>query len=532
MIKRHQSVEIFSPTLGIKSDVPTNIMDVRANPTGQNFKTYYGVNQKEYGTSLYATGSASVLSGVPTFVYEAKFPNSTLLQIHTPTQVLKYTSGLDGFVSDGQMFTGTTTDYWNGVMHNDAYVYANGVNPLQVKSSFSATGTNMASAVSPTTYSSWALLSMRDHLLMYHVFENGGEYFKRVRWSKKGALTYSAGTTDFASGVAGGLDIQDCEGEIKTAVPLSGGAAVYAERSIHYQYWVGSDEVWRFQKTVSGIGTPGRRTVVSHAGINYFLGHDNIYSYEGGNEPKKIGDSVKQALFQELNRTYIANSFLEFDPQENELVVAIPTGTATSADVNWVYRVADDSWARKLRNHTCAGRSSRRSGLTIGELVGPIGAQNFTFGDALVRVDAEVRIYGDPSGRIVKNEVSRYSLSQTGTSIAQIFQIETPDITGVKKIDPIEQDTAQFVTTNQRWQKLWIEMYGTGSVPVSYSTDRGQTFRQFDQSPLTAVVNGTTHQLDMDVSNPFIRVRIGNTGLNEFVGVRYMKLDFIPGANF
>src|SRR6185436_5002488 len=152
-------------------------------------------------------------------------------------------------------------------------LYANGVNPIQMKPTITATGTNMPSAVSPNTYTAWALLSMRDHLLLYHTIEDGTEYYKRARWSKKGLLTYSAGTTDFASGVAGAVDIQDGEGELKTAVPLSGGAALYFEHCIHYQYWVGGDEVWRFQKTVPGIGTPARRTVISYADVNYFLSH-------------------------------------------------------------------------------------------------------------------------------------------------------------------------------------------------------------------------------------------------------------------
>lgn len=531
MPKRHQSLEIYSPTLGIKSDVPTNIMDVRATPTGQNFKVYYGVCQKEYGTSLYATGTGSVIPSIPTFIYEAKFPNSTLLQVHTPTGVFKYTSGQDGFVSDGQIFTGSYDDFWSGVMHNDAYVYTNGIAPLQVKPSFSATGTNMASALSPTTYSAFSILSLRDHLIMYHVFENGSEKYKRVQWSKKGALTYTAGTTDFASGVAGAVDVQDCEGEIKTAVPLSGGAAIYAERSIHYQYWVGGDEVWRFQKTVPGIGTPGRMTVISYGDINYFLGHDNVYSYEGGSEPKPIGNPIKQALFSEINRSAIANAFLEFDSQENELVVAIPVGSDTMPTVNWVYRVQDDAWTRKLRNHTSAGRSSRRSGLTIGDLVGNIGAQNFTFGEAVVRVDAEVRVYGQPSGHVVQHDVSRYSLSESGTNVAQVFHVETPDVTGTRAIDPVDSDRAQFVTTNQRWQKFWLEIFGTGQTIVSVSTDRGSTFIPVSASPISLNPSGTTHEIDVDVSNSFIRFALEQTGTNDFIGWRYAKLDFIPGGN-
>jgi hypothetical protein len=53
------------------------------------------------------------------------------------------------------------------------------------------------------TFKSWCLATLKEHLNLYHVFENGVEYYKRVRWTKKGTLVYTAGTTDFASGLAG-----------------------------------------------------------------------------------------------------------------------------------------------------------------------------------------------------------------------------------------------------------------------------------------------------------------------------------------
>lgn len=539
MPKRHRSVEIYAPTIGIKSDVPTNLMDVRAVSTGQNFKCYYGVNQKEYGTSLYATGAGSVLPNQPGFIYDAKFPDSTILQIITPSQVYAYTQAADTYVTDGQAFTGTYSDFWSGVMHNDNFMYSNGVDPIQVKTTFSATGTNLASAISPNTYKAWSLASLKDHLCLYHTVEGATEFFKRVRWTIKGPLTLSAGTTDFDSGTAGAIDLQDANGEIKCGAPLGAGVAIYAERSIHLQTWVGGDQIFQFDKISPDIGVPGRRCVYSYSDVNYFLSQANIFSFDGGSL-NPIGDPIKKALFSEVNQSAIANSFLDYDPFENELLVYVPTGTATQPDVCWVYRITDDSWARKLRQHSCAGRFSRRSGLTIGELVGNIGAQNYTFGEALVRVDSEVKLYGDPSGRVVKHDITRYSVSASGTDVPQVYQIESPDIVGIsakqgsysgKAQDPIEGDYVEYITSTQRWQRLSIEAFGTGTVAVAYSTDRGNTYTPFSESPITLVVAGTTHWLDMDASSPFVRVRATNTGLNEFVGIRYEKLDFIVGAN-
>lgn len=539
MAKRHRSLEIFAPTLGIKSDAPTNLLDPRSNVAGQNFKCYYGVNQKEYGTSLYATGGPSVMTSSPTFIYDAQFPNSSKLQILTPKQAYTYSAGLDGYVNDGQTFIGTYTDFWSGIMHNDAFFYTNGVDPIQVKASFSATGTNLASAVSPTTYQAWALVSLKDHLCLYHLIENGNEHYKRVSWTIKGPLTLSAGTTDFDSGTAGAIDLQDAVGEIRAAVPLNAGAAIYCERSIHLQTWVGGDQIFQFDKVSPNIGIPGRRCVFSYSNVNYILSHNNVFAYDG-NSLNPIGDPVKQAMFSEINPTAIGTSFLDYDPRENELLVYVPVATATEPNVCWVYRITDDSWARKLREHSCAGRFSRKSGLTIGELVGDIGAQNFTFGEALVRADAEIRLFGDPSGRLVQHDLSRFSLSQTGTDIPQVYSVESPDLVGakvqgssysVRAVDPLEQDVVEYTVTAQRWQRMTIEAYGHGQASIYYSSDRGGSYREYDQSPITLITTGTAYQLDMDVANPYMRYNITCTGTNDFIGVRYVKLDFIPGGN-
>lgn len=531
MGKRRQIVEILAPTLGIKADAPTDILDPRSQPTGQNFKNYFGINQKEYGTSLYATGVTAVLNTPINHLYEAQFPNAAVLQIFTPVSVYKYTSSGDTYAVDGQTFTGTFSDYWSSVVHNDALLYSNGIDPIQVKPSVGATGTNLQSAVSPTTYKAWGLVSFREHLNLYHTIENGTEYYKRVRWTKKGVLSYSAGTTDFESGTAGAIDVQDCEGEIKLAAPLADGTlAVYSERSIHIQYFVGGDEIYRFEKAVSGVGTPSRRGVVSYEGVNFVFSHDNVYIYYGGSDVKPIGDPIRKYMFSELNGSAIGNVYVEYDPTEREALFHIPTGSNEFPDTTWVYRIQDDAWARLKRNYTAYGRTTRKTGLTWGELTGNWGAQNYNWGFAQIRVDAALRVYGDRSGRVVKVDKTVYSLSESGTTSAQTYIYETPDITSATIVDPNNKTRVDFTSVDKRWSQYIVQMTGNGTAAVFYSIDKGATFQEFPDSPVTLNPANTTYALDLEERGEQIRMRIVNTGLNEFVGVGYQKIEFLPGS--
>jgi len=531
MAKRHQAFEIFAPALGIRADFPTNELPPRAVSTGQDFRIYYGYHQKEYGTSMYATGVGSALGAPINMIQDAKYPTASVLQVLTHANVYRYTAAGDTFVSDGQIFTGTYADFWSSVIHNDAFIYTNGIDPMQIKTSVSVTGTNMASAISPTTYKAWALASLRDHLCLYHTVENGAEHYKRVRWTKKGALVYSAGTTDFDSGTAGAIDLQDAEGAIQTAALLGAGAAVYAERSIHVQFWVGGDEIFRFSKTVPGIGTPSRRGVVSHGDANFLLGHTNVYAYYGGDDLRPIGNSIKRLMFSEINDSAIANSYVEFDDRENEVLFHIPTGTSELPDTTWVYRTQDQSWARLKRNYTAGGRFSRKTGLTIGELQGSIGQQTWKFGDAQISLEASVRLYGDQSGRVVKHDITRYTISESGADVNQNYVFETPDHTGTRAKDPEDGSVAEFVTTEQRWQRLQIEATGSGSAAVLYSTNHGLNFTAFDESPITLVNSGTTHTLDMEAVSPMIRFKVTSTGANDPLAISYYKVEFLPGSD-
>ena len=529
MAKRRQIIEIFAPDEGVKSNVPSTLMPPRSQPFGLNGKMYFGYNQKEYGTSLYATASGATLGHPINFIFEARFPNSNVLQIFTHTGVHRYSAGSDLFVNDGQSFMGTYSDYWDGFMYNDQFFYTNGVDPIQYKSSFSATGTNMNSAVQTSTYSAWGINSLADHLCIYHVFENGTEFSKRVQWTKKGALS-PTGTDDFVAGTAGAQDLQDANGEIKTAKPLGAGIAIYAERSIHIQSFVGGDSVYAFDRVVNNMGTPSRRGVVSYKNVNYFVSHDNFHAYYGGNDVDDIGDPVRHIAFGEVNDSAMTNAYVEIDPEQEEVLFHIPTGTSELPNRTWVYRIDNKSWSPLARNYTAYGRFTRVSGLTIGELVGNIGAQNFKYSDAFVRVEALTRLYGDQSGRVVKVDPAVYTISESGTSNAQTFIYDTPDMTGANVVDPESGDKVDFTSNFKRWTQVNFDISGQGSAHILYSTDRGSNFTELPESPVALVNSGTNHTLDIDVSSKLIRYRVLNTGTNEWVAVKYVGAEFVPGS--
>lgn len=532
MAKRRQTIEIFAPgNKGLFYGPPNTYLEPEMSPNLQDAKLYYGAVQKEYGTSLFATGTGSVLGAPVNLLFEAKFPGTNILEAFTHSNVYKYTANSDTFVSDGQAFSGTYTDFWSAVVHNNNMFYSNGLDPIQVKASVSATGTNLASALSPNTFKAWSLASFKEHLNLYHVYEDGVEYYKRVRWSMKGVLTLTAGATDFASGVAGGIDVQDIEGEIKCAWPVGGNMAIYSDRSIHTQYWVGGDEVYKFEKAISGIGTPTRRGVVAFGDVNYVFGHDNIYAYFGGGDLRAIGDPIKKELYSTINQSAFAYVWMEYDPIENQVLVHTPTGDSTQPDTSWVYRIDDDNWSKIRRSHTANARFTRQTALTFGEVQGNFGDANYRFGDASIRAASTTRLYSDKSGRIVKVDNTLFTVSQSGSDGAQSFIYETPDLTGANSVDPYDKtEKIDYTSYNKRWTELELEIAGTGNAHVLYSTDGGRNFTELPESPLAMSITGETHFLGVEERSEQIRFRITNTGSSDQIAITYVKAEFVPGS--
>lgn len=529
--KRKSTIEVYAPVKGIITDTPRNIMDPRSQPTGTNGNLYYGINQKEFGTSLWNTGTVPAVSTVM-LLRELQYTNGRSLQYLTSTAMYKYSSTADVFVLDcptATSYTGTSGDYWSAVMYEEKFIYTNGKDKIQYKAGLASTGTDMPSALSPSTLLAWGIQGLKEHLCLYHVFDNGTEYPKRIQWTKKSPLTYSAATTDFGSGTAGAIDLPDVEGEIQCAVPLSGNVAVFADESIHTQTYIGGDEIYRFEKSVSGIGTPSRRGAVSNDNVAYVMGYNNMYSYHGGDDLRPIGDAVRRTVFSEINPAAKEHCWVEYDKVYDRVFFHIPTGTSTQCDTTWVYYVKDQAWSRLRRSYASATEYSQKDSVTIGQLVGNIGAQNLTFGAYEALLSARVRLWGDYSGFVVKHDPTRFSITVSGTQTAQPFVYETPDFTGTKQKDP-NGSQVDFTTTKQRWLNATIWACGEGTLLAEVSTDGGRSYAALPQSPQTLVASGSSHSFSVQKRSPQCSVRLSNTGTNEFVGIEYAIVEFIPGS--
>jgi hypothetical protein len=533
MPKRNIAIEILSPTEGLHKELGESFITLRSTPNCLDANAYYGMVQKDYGTTLFATGTGAALGAPSNLVYEANFGSAKVIEAFTHTGMYKYTSSGDTFVSDGQVYTGTFTNFWSVCMHNEAMIYSNGIDLIQYKPAYNSTGTQMG-GVATSSYKANVVVSFAEHLNLYNTTETGSSCPKRVRWSKLGLLGYTG--TDWTSGTAGFVDLQDMEGDLQTAEKLgNAGVAIYGENSIHVQEWVGGSDVYRFTKMITNVGCPSRRGVVANDTTHYFIGRDNVYMYNGGRDLRSIGDSIKAQYIMDISKSSIGNAFVDYVKEDDELRVYIPTGTSTMPDTCYVCKVKENyAWYKENRPYVAKGKvTNSPSGVTIGELLGDIGAQNWKFGDYMVGVGANLTLLTDQSGRITKMDKTVYSLSSTGTQVAQTFIFDTKDISSINDVDPMVRNRynmSTYMDNKSRWYEIKVEAKGSGSLYVDYSVDAGQTWTSCNPGYATLTPEWNMYIFECDHASPRFMVRTRNSGLNEVVHVRYIKVNFIMGS--
>jgi hypothetical protein len=536
MPERKIPIEVISPTQGVHLELPASIIEPRSLPNARNANTYFGVLQKEYGTSLLTTSAKGVVTLPPSLIFEAPFPANTTLQVFNNTAMYQYAANT--CTNDGQVYTGAFTDIWQACMHFGSAAgvelwFTNGKDPIQYKAAYNSTGTTEAGALAAGTYKAYAIQSFKEHLNIYRTIEAGVECPQRIRWTKVGLLGHNA--SDWSTGGSGFLDLADAEGDILSAAPLGPGLmSIYTEGSIHSQRWVGGTDIYRFDKVISGVTVPTRRCVAVNEATHYVLLRDGVYEYIGSSPMKKISSAVDQWFKTLVNPNTFNTSFLQYVKEDDELRVYVPEGSATLPNKCYVCKLADSyAWFKLDRNYTCCGKSSRPSALTIGDLVGNIGAQDWKFGDTIATAGVNIHVLGDYTGHLVKMDKTLYSISEAGTSIPQTFVIDSKDFTSIKDVDPLTKDRydlSEYMDNQSRWVGVTYELKGQGSVLPQYSVDAGNSWDNFPEGPKDLSTQWTMVNWDVDVANKSFMLRLTNTGTNESVHVGYWKVEFVPGS--
>ena len=419
-------------------------------------------------------------------------------------------------VRTAQEFTGDEDNRFSVTTLADKFVFTNGVDlPGQLVDSSGLVHTSLTLTL-PTgaITTSEVVLAFKDHVLYMNNTENGADTPQRVSWTNIGSVT------DHTAGTSGFQDLVDDPWWIIGAAVLSENTAlVYKEDSIALCTWVGGHTPFRFKTILTSTGITSKDGFAEGDDGHIVMGRVGIYHFpnNGTNQIESLDDNIKRSFYDNLDETYSNRAFIIDNREDDEFQIYIPTVTATP-DEGWTQNIVDKAWYVKSRNISGFGFYKAQSSLTIGDLVGTIGDQNWTFGSQLVKANFPIILVGDTSGKLYK--IDKLTLNNAGTAITNEF--ETSDF--VLPDEPEYLNKFMYVT------QLKYEAYGQ-SITTHWSEDEGATWSP-TQGAGTNVQALTSipvdYQQDFEASVKKIRFRFRNESLSSGFNLKYYGFFWLP----
>ena len=405
-------------------------------------------------------------------------------------------------------FTGDEDNHFSTTTMNDTFIVTNGIDQPQ---KYTGATLIVVGADLTTTLAAGAIttaevvFTFKDHLFLMNNTENGADCPQRVSWTNIGQLE------DWTGGTAGYQDLVDELSWIMCAAALTeNDFAIYKEESIVLATWTGGHTPFRFFTMVPNVGVVSKNGVDNRSGIHAVIGQSFIYTYKGAMDFEPLDSNVNSTIYNNLNYDVQNRSFITYIKEDNELQVWIPTTTDYPDEV-WCYNSMNKNWYVKSRSMNYMGFYQSATSLTIGDLTGTIGEQNWTFGSMLVKASTPISIVGDTNGKIYK--LDKTTLNDNGSAISNEFQ--TPEF--------MIPDTSENVNRHMRVSQLLFEAYGQ-SVTTTYSTDGGATWNPTmgaSGNVVTLAATRAIYQQDFDVLTRRIRFKFANTSVSSGFHLAY-----------
>lgn len=187
------------------------------------------------------------------------------------------------------------------------------------------------------------LTSYANRVIAADIYDGTKTFADRIRWSAYGnGDLWNTGTNP----TAGFADLIDFPGAI-TGLQTGGPYCLVWKRNVIYRVIETGlvTPAFALQIAVVGTGSIAARSCIFARGRFFFLGEDDVYTYDGSSSPTSIGAPIKDELFRELNYERLRQVVGVHYPQLGEYWLCIPTGTSTFANKAWVYNYLFDTWS-------------------------------------------------------------------------------------------------------------------------------------------------------------------------------------------
>ena len=304
------------------------------------------------------------------------------------------------------------------------------------------------------------------YVLLANTVEGAVTNAWRVRWCDTGD------PEEWNAGNAGFVDLVDKPGELTGLATLPDRIFAYKDKSIYGLSYVAGTDIFSPYLAHPSVGCLAPKSLVSIGDKHFFLGSDNIYSWDG-RVAEPIGDTIQPLLFGPnaiADASQLANAQGVYLPRLQEFWLAISLTPDWPTYVLRYHLPSKTWWAKTISGGvSCFGNISDQRNTAWSGLVGTWADQTGSW-TALKGALQDLRgiAVGQASSVIRKvdwdNPYDAGTLYPTSTYETQDFLF--PRASRIKQYE--------------------AEMKGVGSVEALYSSDSGSTWTSLGSQVATA----------------------------------------------
>lgn len=274
--------------------------------------------------------------------------------VHAGTAAVYVDDGATLTDITGTAPTGAQDNRWTGGVLNGVLIMNNGVDDPMYW------GGNVASNLATLTGwdTTWAAASIRpfkNHLIALDVTKGAARYPHMVKTSaaaEPGTIPTSWDEADPALDTYEN-DLAETPDVLIDSLPLGDALIIYKERAMYSFQYIGGSDIWLPRRLPGDIGMIARGCGVQTPMGHVVLAPGDVILHSGQGPRSLLTGRMRRALFNRLDSTYYARSFVTANPERNEVWICIPEAGQTTCSIALVWNWETDAigW-RDLQNVT------------------------------------------------------------------------------------------------------------------------------------------------------------------------------------
>ena len=335
---------------GVIKDLPSHELPPSALSDVQNIRMRDGAAER-------IAGDRTIFSAPNATPYHVQLYASTsgLHLVHAGTSAV-YAETPSGRVDiTGTAPTGSADDRWTGGVLGGVLVLNNGVNkPFYWGGN---TATDLATLTNwNANWTCKVMRPFRQYLIALDVTKTGVRYPHMVKWSaaaEPGSLPAWDETDPSLD--AGEIDLAETGDAMVDAMQLGDTLIVYKAASMYALTFIGGQYIFSVRRLPMDYGMMSRGCGAVIPSGHVVLTAGDLILHNGTEARSLLSGRLRRWLFDSIDATYYARSFVVANPQNNEVWICFPTSGNSVCTRALIWNWKDDTFSvRDLNSATCA----------------------------------------------------------------------------------------------------------------------------------------------------------------------------------